>query len=162
MTKRRPEAGPCPCGSGNTYRECCLPYHSGGAPADPERLVRSRFSAFALGEGAYLARTLHPGHEARARGEAELARDLSRAKRSLRYRALVIHDVEVEGERARVLFTARVFEKGRDRSFVELSRFERTAEGWRYLDGELRAAPGDPGAWTIAGFEASEDERGVS
>lgn len=157
MTKRRPEAEPCPCGSGAVYRECCQRYHLGGEPTDPERLVRSRFSAYALGEGAYLARTLHPDHAARAHGEAELARELSRAKRAVRYRALVIHEVTIEGERARVLFTARVFEKGRDRSFVELSRFERTGEGWRYLDGELRAAPGAPAAWTIAGFEAGED-----
>ena len=38
----------------------------------------------------------------------------------------------------RVLFLAGVFEKGRDRSFVELSTFARAAEGggWRYLSGE--------------------------
>jgi uncharacterized protein YchJ len=123
--------------------------------------VRSRFSAFALGEGAYLARTLHPGSEARAAGdEHDLARELSSARRVLRYRELVVHEVEVEGANARVLFTARVFARGRDRSFVELSRFERTADGWRYLGGELRSAEG--AACTIAGFAAqlaSEDRR---
>lgn len=154
MTKRRRDAEPCLCGSGSTYRACCRPYHHGGEPPDPERLVRSRFSAFALGEGAYLVRTLHPAADARAaREEDDLARELSRAHRSARYRALIVHDVEVTGTRARVLFTARVFERGRDRSFVELSRFERTSEGWRYLDGVLRAA--DAGAsWTIAALDA--------
>lgn len=157
MTKKRPEASPCPCGSGAAYRSCCKPYHEGAEPPDPERLVRSRFSAFALGEGAYLARTLHPRHEAHARGE-DLARELSHARRTLRYRALEVHDVEIEGDRARVLFTARVFEQGRDRSFIELSRFERTREGWRYLDGDLSRASDAPK--TIAAFDAwlaSED-----
>lgn len=128
----------CPCGSGADYRACCRPYHEGGEPRDPATLVRSRFSAFALGRADYLLRTLHPAHELRARDEREVLRELARAKHELRYRSLVIHDEEIAGDRARVLFTARVLEKGRDRSFVELSRFERTQDGWRYLDGELR------------------------
>jgi SEC-C motif domain protein len=100
--------------------------------------VRSRFSAFALGEGDYLWRTLSPRHELRARDEGEVSRELGRARRELRYRELILHEVEVEGDDARVLFTVRLFARGRDRSFVELSRFERTAQGWRYLDGVLR------------------------
>jgi SEC-C motif-containing protein len=128
---------PCPCASGESYRACCQRYHRGEEPPDASALVRSRFAAFALGEGAYLWRTLHPAHALRARPQAEVERELAQARRTLRYRALVLHDAEVRGESARVLFTARVFEAGRDRSFLEASRFERTREGWRYLDGEL-------------------------
>lgn len=130
-------AGPCPCGSGAPHRACCRRFHEGAEPADPSELVRSRFSAFALGQGAYLFRTLHPDHALRARPEAEVIRELSRAKSELRYRGLTIHDARVEGDRGEVLFTARVFAKGRDRSFVERSLFIRTGDGWRYLDGTL-------------------------
>jgi len=41
---------------------------------------------------------------------------------------------------ARVLFYARVFEKGRNRSFVELSDFLHDGTGWRYLQGQQAAA----------------------
>jgi SEC-C motif-containing protein len=51
----------CPCLSGDTYAECCGPIHSGAAEAPTaERLMRSRFSAFALGDAAYLLASWHP------------------------------------------------------------------------------------------------------
>nr|MDT0663334.1 YchJ family metal-binding protein [Micromonospora sp. DSM 115978] len=62
---RRTAAGstrrPCPCGTGHPYAECCGPVHQGGAVAPTaEALMRSRFSAFAVGDAAYLLRTWHP------------------------------------------------------------------------------------------------------
>lgn len=51
----------CPCLSGETYAECCGPYHRGEADAPTaERLMRSRYSAFAVGNAAYLLATWHP------------------------------------------------------------------------------------------------------
>jgi SEC-C motif-containing protein len=51
----------CPCGSGLNYGECCRPIHLGHSPAaTAERLMRSRFSAFAVGDPAYLLRSWHP------------------------------------------------------------------------------------------------------
>lgn len=51
---------PCPCGRGEAYGECCGRFHRGeaGAPT-PELLMRSRYSAFAVGDAAYLLRTWH-------------------------------------------------------------------------------------------------------
>jgi SEC-C motif-containing protein len=144
--------GACPCG-GDDYRACCRPFHQGAEPPDPGAMVRSRFSAFALGEGAYLWRTLHPEHELRARPEEDVVRELKKAHHEYRYRSVTVHEVEERGDRARVLFAARIFQKGRDRSFVELSSFERTREGWRYRDGVLLAASkvSEP---TMVAFEA--------
>jgi SEC-C motif-containing protein len=52
----------CPCGTGDRYAECCGPLHSGAAKAGTaEALMRSRYSAFAVGDAAYLLRTWHPG-----------------------------------------------------------------------------------------------------
>ncbi|MGN6326321.1 YchJ family protein [Pseudolysinimonas sp.] len=52
---------PCACGSGRTYAECCEPYHLGDVAAPTaEALMRSRYTAFARGNGAYLLRTWHP------------------------------------------------------------------------------------------------------
>ncbi|PVU83533.1 hypothetical protein DDP54_11615 [Cellulomonas sp. WB94] len=51
----------CPCLSGQAYDECCGALHRGDeAPATAERLMRSRYSAFAVGDAAYLLRTWHP------------------------------------------------------------------------------------------------------
>lgn len=48
----------CPCGSGDTYDACCGRFHSGaGVAATAQLLLRSRFSAFAVGDAAYLSDT---------------------------------------------------------------------------------------------------------
>jgi len=50
----------CPCCSGKPYTECCGPLHAGvGRAATAEQLMRSRFSAFAVGDAAYLLRSWH-------------------------------------------------------------------------------------------------------
>lgn len=156
MKKKSAAARPCPCGSGRPYRACCGPLHEGGEADDPAQLMRSRFAAFVLGRGDYLFRTLHESHPLRARPEADVVGELSSARRTLRYQRLVVHDAEVTGARGRVLFTAHVFESGKDRSFVELSDFDRVDGAWRYRDGltvaraELTEAPS-----TIVAFEAA-------
>ncbi len=116
--------------------------------------MRSRFAAFALGDTDYLWRTLHPGHEDRAHGKDTVIRSLKQASRALKYMRLTV--LEARGER--VLFLAAVFEKGQDRSFVELSTFVRDPAGWRYLSGEGRPAAefGDARSLTIASFEGGE------
>ncbi|MBC7550544.1 MAG: YchJ family protein [Cellulomonas sp.] len=51
----------CPCLSGQTYDECCGRLHRGELRASTaEILMRSRFSAFAVGDADYLRRTWHP------------------------------------------------------------------------------------------------------
>ena len=53
-----PGALRCPCGSGDTYDACCGRFHSGEAvPATAQLLMRSRFSAFAVGDTSYLSDT---------------------------------------------------------------------------------------------------------
>jgi SEC-C motif-containing protein len=51
----------CPCGTGLTYGECCERAHTDTVPAATAQvLMRSRFSAFAVGDTDYLLRTWHP------------------------------------------------------------------------------------------------------
>ncbi|NUP62585.1 MAG: hypothetical protein HOV96_08675 [Nonomuraea sp.] len=52
---------PCPCGQAASYADCCGRFHRGeGAAPTAESLMRSRFSAFAVGDVAYLMATWHP------------------------------------------------------------------------------------------------------
>jgi len=51
----------CPCLSGLPYDECCGVFHRGdGTAPTAERLMRSRYSAFAVGDTDYLLATWHP------------------------------------------------------------------------------------------------------
>ena len=51
----------CPCGTGLSYAECCGRLHDGSATATTaEQLMRSRYSAFAVADPAYLLATWHP------------------------------------------------------------------------------------------------------
>jgi len=50
----------CPCGTGLPYAECCGRLHDGRASAaTAEQLMRSRYSAFVVGDPAYLLATWH-------------------------------------------------------------------------------------------------------
>lgn len=133
--------GECPCGSGARYGACCGPRHDGTKLAEtPEALMRSRWSAFALGKGEYLYDTLAADHPDRQAPRAAAARELGRAKDRQRFMKLTILDAE--GDHVR--FHARIFEKGQNRSFIERSRFVQEAGAWKYADGELEAAGPDP------------------
>jgi len=50
----------CPCGSGNTFQNCCQPYHLKVKTAPTaEALMRSRYSAFVVANADYLYYTTH-------------------------------------------------------------------------------------------------------
>lgn len=126
----------CPCHSGKPYKSCCKPLHDGTAIAEtPEALMRSRFSAFALGLGEYLVDTLSADHEDRATPRDVLVRALSRAKDTQRFLGL---DILATGDDT-VTFRARIFEKGKDMSFEEESVFVREDGKWRYAHGTIRS-----------------------
>lgn len=120
--------------------------------------MRSRWSAFTLGLGGYLYDTLASTHPDRAVDRATASRELSRAKNTQRFLKLTVIDAPEAAANARegeVLFFAKIFEKGHDRSFAELSRFVVEDGAWRYESGVLvpsSALPKDPGAITRAVF----------
>ena len=50
-------ASPCPCGNDQPYHECCGVFHQGVAASTAEKLMRSRFTAYFLGDTDYLLKT---------------------------------------------------------------------------------------------------------
>jgi len=120
----------CPCGGG-VYAACCGPFHAGEAEAPTaEALMRSRYSAFALGLADYLWRTWHP----RTRPERVTLDDTV-------WLGLDIIDVVDGSEHDQdgvVEFVAHHRQGRRRASLRERSRFERRAGRWLYLDGERR------------------------
>jgi SEC-C motif-containing protein len=123
----------CPCHSKKRYGECCGPLHKGTrTAATPEELMRSRYSAFALGEVDYLVSTLCKDHPDKTE---DAAAGYRRARENSRFLDLCIMHTSIEGETGEVLFYARIFERGVDCSFVELSGFVKEDGRWRYASG---------------------------
>lgn len=51
---------PCPCGSGERFDGCCGPILDGTPAPTAERLMRSRYTAFSVGDVRHLRLTWHP------------------------------------------------------------------------------------------------------
>ena len=119
------ESPPCPCGSGEYYDDCCGPLVRNERAADTaQELMRSRFSAYALGDVDHVFRTWHP---------ATRPDDLASLPH-VEWLGLEVLDV-VEGgpadDEGIVEFRAR--HPGGEQH--ERSRFTRRAGRWVYLDG---------------------------
>lgn len=119
----------CPCGSGHPLDTCCGRYHAGAPAPTPETLMRSRYSAFVLGRTDYLLATWHP----RTRPAALELDDAPAAK----WLGLSIRSAHTEDDAGTVEFVARYKIGGRAHRLHERSRFERVAERWYYVDGDL-------------------------
>ena len=121
-------ASECPCGSGERYDACCGRLHRGAADAQtPEELMRSRYSAYALGELDYVWRTWHP----RTRP------DSIEPNAALGWTGLTVLDTSVGPEEAWVEFEATYDRDGTPGRLHERSRFERRRGRWVYVDGVL-------------------------
>lgn len=136
---------PCACSSGKAYAACCAPLHDGvREPEQGEELVRSRYSAFALGRVDYLMRTLHEDHPDRGKPPAQIELALKTASSSFKYMGLVIIESEPRDKHGacRVLYLARIFRRGEDVSFIELAEFLHDGKGLRYRNGRTVDAKG--------------------
>lgn len=118
---------PCPCGSGRTYGRCCARLHRGEAEAvTAEDLMRSRFSAFALGDEAWLRRSWHPDT---CPGDIRLAPD----RRWTRLEVLSTTGGGMLDADGTVTFRAHHEQGGRSGVLEETSRFVRHGGRWVYL-----------------------------
>ena len=154
----------CPCGGGKdglTYGSCCRRFHDGDAyPEDPVTLMRSRFSAYAKGKGAYVVKTTHPDNPLLKEGAkaksgkvvSTLAADVEATCKKVRFYDLeIVRDVagKTKGDVREHLVGFRykcrvVAQKGfnelPEEKHAELSTFrtvvdEDGASRWKFVDG---------------------------
>ena len=122
----------CPCrkpGDDVGYDACCGPYHAGRAmPATAAILMRSRYTAFARGDAAYLQATWHPSTR-----PAQLVLTPGEQWIGLR-----IREAHEDGDTATVEFVARSRRDGRVSTLHEISRFRREHGRWLYVDGIIQ------------------------
>ncbi len=131
---------PCPCGSEKTYAVCCRPYHQQLNAPTAEALMRSRYSAFALGLDEYLIKTRHPSFRDKDSGS-----DLKDALQRQQWVGLTILETLEGSEQdneGQVRFSAHFIENGRPGVLTENSRFKREQGRWYYVDGEAQLQSG--------------------
>jgi SEC-C motif-containing protein len=120
----------CPCGSGDSYADCCGRLHRGEATAATARaLMQSRFSAFAVGDEPYLLATWHPSTRPDHIGLDE----------QTRWTRLDIVDVSDGGPfdtTGIVEFRAHYRRAGAPGTLQERSSFMRHEGQWRYVRAE--------------------------
>lgn len=89
--------------------------------------MRSRYTAFVVGDRAHLERSWHP-----ATRPVDIGLDPA-----VRWRGLDVIDASASGEEATVEFRARWESAGERGTIVERSRFVRRAGRWVYRDGKV-------------------------
>ena len=133
--KRNRDACPCGGASGHeTYAQCCQPYIEGLAVATTaEHLMRSRYSAYALGKSDYLLNTWHTSTR-----PDELLIAAAGTPHATRWLRLKIHShTQLNDTQAQVMFTASYREGGRAYHLKEHSRFVQEQGRWFYVDGDV-------------------------
>ena len=126
-TSATPAKAPC-------FSECCGPYMDGAAvPRSALELMRSRYSAYVVGDTDYLRATWDPST---CPTDLAIDRDAPDAPRWL---GLQIKRFEaLDDTHAVVEFVARFKAGGRGHRLHEISRFTLGADGrWRYVDGDV-------------------------
>jgi SEC-C motif domain protein len=116
----------CPCGLGEDYGSCCGRLHAGAPAPTAEALMRSRYSAFAVGDAGYLLRTWHPSARP---PDLSLDPDL----RWTRLAVLETRDGGLFDDTGTVQFRAMYVQQGRRGVLAETSRFVRHGKRWTYL-----------------------------
>lgn len=120
----------CPCCSGKLYEECCKPYHSKEkfAPS-AEKLMRSRYSAFAIPNGDYLWETTLPSKR-KFHNKMELE---TWGKENLWTKLEILKSTEKEVE-FKACYTDK-FEK--EQIHHEISTFKKIDKKWYYVSGKF-------------------------
>ena len=123
MAKKKSVAD-CPCGSGKSFERCCNPLIEGTRKASTaEALMRSRFSAYALQNEAYLLASWHastrPQHV-----------DMDPLVKWIRLEIVKASEDEVE-------FIATYRVQGKAGRLHENSRVVYEEGKWYYLDGVM-------------------------
>jgi len=134
----------CPCGSQQALAQCCGRLHAGALPNCASELMRSRYSAYALGLIDYLIATTLPAQQA-----ALDRAGIEQWSRQSQWLGLDVESEEaVPGDalHAHVTFTARWRDAGGEHAHRERSAFVRSAGRWYFIDptAPLNAGRNDP------------------
>ena len=126
----------CPCGSGLEFDKCCGIYIKNGIPAPTaEKLMRARYTAYAMGEIDFIMET----HEVE-KGDEENSRKATEdwSKGSVWQGLEILKTAKgMEGDTTgTVEFKAHFMVDRARHTHHELSRFEKKEGKWIFIDGQ--------------------------
>jgi len=130
----------CYCGSNVNFKDCCQAFITYlQSPKTPEQLMRSRFSAYAMGEHSYIFNTYGVNQRAKIP-----LNDISTSSENCTWLALKIHDTDNEQtseqfvEFSAFYITDNILCEMREKSRFILERDNKCeVEQWRYIDGKI-------------------------
>ena len=138
MAKQK-KTKPCYCDSGLPLSQCCQPLlHNEQQATTAVALMRSRYSAYTLGDEDYLLRTWHSSTRPT---QLDLHHNPQNWQRLKIIDTATGQAVDNSGE---VEFIAIYKINGRAERLHERSRFAREGQQWRYIDGAINNNPNKP------------------
>lgn len=124
----------CPCGENKSFANCCELFISGLAQAEsPEKLMRSRYSAYCEKNAEYLEKTTDP----QTRAKSDFI-EMRRWMDSVSFVKLEVLRSSEEGLKGVVEFKAHF--KGADgvsSCHHEISKFRKQGGAWYFRDGKV-------------------------
>lgn len=126
----------CACGSGQSFETCCEPFITGSAqPPTAEKLMRARYTAYTVGNIAYIKKTLAP----ESMGDFDVAATKAWAEKA-KWKGLQIVSVDKGGpddKKGTVEFIATFSQDGQGVDHHEVSTFRKNDKGdWLFVDGD--------------------------
>lgn len=136
MLQQPAKTQPCPCQSGKVFAKCCEPCLEGLRPAaTAEQLMRSRYSAFALGLVRYIFETTHPSQ----RADFDIGQ-LQQQLAATTWVGLTITSRKAgsrSDSRGEVSFEAKFEDEQGSGVLSERSQFVKQQGRWFYVDGDV-------------------------
>ncbi|MBC7742310.1 MAG: YchJ family protein [Bdellovibrionaceae bacterium] len=131
----------CPCQSTQEFSSCCEPYLKGSAKPDTaEKLMRSRYSAYAKADIEYIRKTLAP--ESRTDFDIKSTREWAQ---QAQWKGLQILSTELGGpndKKGTVEFTATYEYKGEGLDHHEVAQFRKNEnDEWLFVEGDSHTHP---------------------
>jgi len=127
----------CPCGSLKKQADCCDPFIEGEKEAgSPEELMRSRYTAFVIGNMDYIFETTDP--QTRTQFDMKANKDWAESSKFLHLEILKSSE---DGNKGLVEFKA-TFKVGDQEPQIhhEVSKFRKQAGVWYFREGKIKSS----------------------
>lgn len=126
----------CPCGSNKKLEDCCGAVIRGTSAKTALALMRSRYTAYCLGEAQYLHDTTHSRH--RAEHKVEGIHQWAKENQWTKLEIVSVEHGSVSDTRGIVEFKAYYTDSaGINQVHHERSNFLKEEGKWYYLDGKI-------------------------
>ncbi len=124
----------CPCGSEQTYAECCEPVIKGERQAaTAAELMRARYTAYTQVEMDFLHASLHPDHQ--GDNDPESSRDWAENSEWQGLEIIETRAGEADDDHGKVEFMATYTHEGQQQVYHEVAEFDRVDGQWYFKEG---------------------------